>query len=136
MKPREGSESKGRKRRRARNLTAKSRLQHQAVRSCDCSHRTMALWHPHCCPVSCLVTPARGPWKEANARRFSVQCVFLLPLSPCLEKLKFLPRNRRCNGYKNRRFCFIGELVVNHGHRCWKAPTVSATFLVAEATQI
>lgn len=32
MKLHEGSESKGRKRRLARNLTAKSRLQHQAVK--------------------------------------------------------------------------------------------------------
>lgn len=55
----------------------------QAVRSCDCSHRTMALWHPHCCPVSCLVTPARAPGRKPmpGDSLFSVFFCFLCLLA-------------------------------------------------------
>lgn len=53
------------------------------LRSCDCSHRTMALWHPHCCPVSCLVTPATAPGRKPvpGDSLFSVFFCFLCLLA-------------------------------------------------------
>lgn len=136
MKLHGGSKNKCRKRRLAWNLTAKSRLQHQAVKVMWLQSQNNGALASPLLPCFLSSDPCHGPWKEVNARRFSVQCVFLLPLSPCLAKLKFLLRNRRCRGHENRRRFFIGELVVNHGHRCWKAPTAAVTFLVAEATQV
>lgn len=73
-----------------------------------------------------------GPWKESMSgdSLFSVFFCFLCLLE--LAKLKFLGNIRRYRDHKNRGFCFIGKLVINCGHSCWKTPTPTVTFLVPQ----